>query len=123
MLGLGAAMLAAAFGWHVWATKERMFERYGNVPGIFLTMHENGDGTWCERVENVGPPAHYNLFGETWQDSHLRWEDVRVENGTSDFPHRRTGAVEVGQTVCGFHGAGPWKWVYVPEETVIFARR
>lgn len=97
--------------------------KYGDTPGLFTVIVSESESEACERIEVISPKAHYNIWGDIWQDSHILWEDVRVENRLGDavaaIPHERSGPMQVGDVLCGFRQGWSWIWVYEPEDKVL----
>lgn len=103
--------------------KTKRLERYGETPGLAVTWDDGGKG--CQVITIVDPPAHYNVFGQAWQDDYLLWTDLRLEGGyagsITPFAHGRTGPVKVGQQVCNLNENVPWLWIYGPSDRVVHA--
>lgn len=121
MSAVAIAAVAIFAAYHFSVVQQRV-RAYGNAPGLFAVIADETEQGWCERIEGASPPVHYNLWGEVWQDPHLKWEDVEIRGrGERILEHGRTGPVERGHIVCGFT-SGSWEWVYTPREEMLFAR-
>lgn len=68
----------------------------------------------------MSPPAHYNWLGRIWQDATLDWADVVIQHPPpQEFPHGRSGAVQVGDVVCGFGEVSDIRYVHRPTGVVL----
>lgn len=127
LVGLTIAALVFGLGLlRIEKLEQRTIREFGHTPGLFTTVVEASDETWCERIEVIGPKAHYNFWGEIWQDSYISWEQVQIRGSaigsTKYLDHGRMGPMKVGDILCGFSRGMSWEWIYEPDGTVMFAR-
>ena len=120
-IGLGVLLLLPLIG--LAAGQARRASYFGETPDLGVRYSRLPGETDCQEVTAVLPKAHFNWKGETWQDSSLNWQDVRIEyetgNGWNPIPHGKSGPIEIGQKACGLSSEERWRWVYIPDEKTL----
>lgn len=93
----------------------KLQDEYGATPGIGIWHSSPYSGSYCHSVTSVGSPAHYDLFGNTWQEPPMKWEQVRLSagyNGDVPIPHK--GVIRIGDQICDLNERSPYIYVHLP---------